>query len=783
MLKKIHNLLLKNIDTQEYILYQKSLILLNFSIIIAVATPFILLIYNYFGRLNVFLILALGVLFILIVTLQIILYHGYIRLYTHLLLILFLATAWVIIFIDSGEPLPSRIDTVIYSIVVMLMTPMAIFKRKWIIFIYYGFNILLINSYALYLHELFKLSSSVLIGFILDANIALILMSLISYNVYNLYLRSLKRAQLLEADTGARNMELLKANKELGHLNEKLSLSGNELKESEERYRLLYQNAPVGMGTVTLSDGKIFRLNHTAYVLLGLTEEHDISLLQFFDTDDDKKTFTAELLKNGELSDRELKLQRCDGTSFWGAVTARLYPDQLKAEIVFTDISKRKIAENYIHQLTFFDSLTGLPNKKLFVEHIFSEIRKTQRKSHGNILGIVSISIDGYKNFSDIHDTSEANRLLREVSRKIKGIFRDDDMVARFEANLFMVLLNDVSSPDDIKKIIHKIFKSFELSMTIGSTPIKINLNCGVSIFPGDGATPEQLIKNSELALYMARKQGRNKYHLFDAELNDKLINQILIEEELQQAIIDNLFTSYYQPRISSNGKVVSAESLIRWFSPTQGIIMPNEFIPIAEKTGMIKEIGRNILHQSCLQLREWSAISAAPFSVSVNVSPVELNDPAFIKSLTTIVSKTGIDPKLLELELTEQSLMFNQVEAIEKINEIHNLGIKIAIDDFGTGYSSLSKLKDMPIDIVKIDKSFIDNVPSDEKAVTIVTAMINLAKSLGFSVVVEGVETGQQLEFLNSLDIDEFQGYYFSRPLSPEDFNNKYFMKDNDVP
>ncbi len=779
MLKKLIEILFKEAINREYIVYRKTQVLFKFSLFILFVIPVILIIYLVSGRLTNNISITLISLLAITLLIQIFLYRGMLKTYTHSLLITFLLTLWIVIIFDTAKPLPSRMDTVIFISVLLAMTPMTIFNSIWTIVFYFTINIMALTGYAFFLYEKFNFSIFTLKGYILDNTISLTVLAVVCYYIYHTNLKSLQRAEKFKLDTEERNRELTEANKKLESLNDELSHSRDELKTSEERYRLLYHEAPVGMITVSLPEGEIFKTNAASSLIFGFGENHDLredfSFFSLFYSESEAKDFTSELLKSGEIFDREIRLKGRDENFFWGAITAKLSLDDSKAEIVLIDISQRKIAENYIHQLTFFDSLTGFPNKKLLAEHMFSEIKKTQRKSHGKIFGLMSILVENYKNFSDTHGASEANSLLRKTSRKLKTIFRDDDILARYDEDKFMVFLTEVNSTDDIKKIADKLFSQFSKPLLINNIQTKINLICGISIYPNDGNTPELLIKNSELALYMARKKGRNNYHLFDADLNEELLHHIYIEEELQTAIIENQLISYYQPRIDSDGKLRSAESLLRWFSPSSGTIFPEDFIPIAEKTGLIREIGKKTLLQACKQIKEWHKSSDNYFFISVNVSPVELMDRDFVSTLIETVQKHDVKPEYIELEITEQSLVYNEADAVQKLEKIHQMGFKIAIDDFGTGYSSLSKLKDMPIDTIKIDKSFISQVPSDEKAVTIVRAIIKLASSLGFSITVEGVETREQLDFLKNLPINEFQGYYFSRPLSPEDFHKKY--------
>jgi EAL domain-containing protein (putative c-di-GMP-specific phosphodiesterase class I) len=295
----------------------------------------------------------------------------------------------------------------------------------------------------------------------------------------------------------------------------------------------------------------------------------------------------------------------------------------------------------------------------------------------------------------------------------------------------------------------------------------------GICFYPDDGNNSGLLIKNSETAMYNARNRHLTSYSLFDEKLNSEMLSRLKIEKEMQDALSLKEFCVYYQPKVDVTQKIIGMEALVRWQSPVRGLIPPGVFIPIAEMNGMILQIGENVLYESCVQNRKWQEKGITPIPVAVNISPFEFNQGNVVSNIKAVLKDTGIDPRWLEIEITESGIMENEQDSIEKLSEIHNMNISISIDDFGTGYSSLSKLKDYPVDKLKIDKSFVDNLPESSKSVILVTSMIGLAHNLGFKVVTEGVETKTQFDYLCETGSDQFQGYYFSRPVDAEKFGN----------
>ncbi len=557
------------------------------------------------------------------------------------------------------------------------------------------------------------------------------------------------------------------------------------LRNSEERYRSLYDNALAGMITVQLDNRKLIGINELGYRMFGYSSRDeilgkDIIAEKHIDARTRDKIVNW-LREKGEIYSHETPFKRNDGSIFWGEVSARIYPDENKIEGIIIDITKRKKAEEQIHDLTYYDQLTRLPNRDKFRTSIQKEIMKAEMKKKGNIFAVMCLGIDRFKNINNIYGTETGDSLIKEVAGRLKMAVYENDVVARFEGDKFMILFSNIASRDDAGDLVRKTGSVFSNPFDVADEKIKITSSMGICLYPRDGEAPELLIKNSEAAMYNAKLEGLST-HFFDAELNDRILYQFQLENELQSAIDNGEFIIHYQPRVGvqngNNGDYVFSidgmESLIRWDSPKRGLVPPFHFIPLAEKTGMIVDIGYDILRKSCEQNKMWQNMGYCPIRVAVNLSPFQFSQPDLVANIEKITKEVGLDPEWLELEITESGIMQNEEKNIEKLIKLREKGFSIAIDDFGTGYSSLSKLQYYPIDTLKIDKSFIDNIVSNEKTAAITKYIINLARDLGFSVIAEGVETKEQIDFLLAHKCNQIQGFYYSKPLPSDEFEKK---------
>ncbi len=484
--------------------------------------------------------------------------------------------------------------------------------------------------------------------------------------------------------------------------------------------------------------------------------------------------FLNRLNQKGNVLNIEIPFMTQSKIRKWGEISARHDSENDTHSIVIIDISRRKETEEMLTYYTFYDQLTQLPNREMFTNKLKTEIIKSSRHDHNKMFAVMCLGIDRFKNINEMHGPGTGDRLLQKIALKLKTFFREDDLVARLNGDKFIILFAEIGSAEGIAEVEQKTFSAFADPYIVDGHIFLVTISVGVSIFPNDGKREDVLMRNAETAMYHAKEKGRNTYYLYDEKLNIEIIKRIRIAEELRHAIMRNEFTAFYQPQVRQDGLIIGMESLIRWHSPERGLVPPAEFIPIAEKNGMIEEIGNLILYEACLQNARWQAMGLRKVRVAVNLSPFQFNKADLAINIARVLRDTRLDPKWLELEITESGIMSNEAESIDKLMELKRLGLSISIDDFGTGYSSLSKLRDYPIETLKIDKSFIDNIPGNQKSSTIARTIIALAHNLGFKVVAEGVENKAQLSFLVQNRCDYFQGYYFSKPVSSKEFEEK---------
>lgn len=435
-------------------------------------------------------------------------------------------------------------------------------------------------------------------------------------------------------------------------------------------------------------------------------------------------------------------------------------------------------SQKELENLSNTDPLTNLPNRRLFnalLQHGISKVSRT--KKH---LAVIFLDLDQFKQVNDTLGHNVGDILLQEVALRLRKMLRESDTLARIGGDEFNILIEGFDRHSDLEPILTKIIDSFHLPFLCGEHEIRISSSLGVSVFPEDGESISDLIKNADLAMYRSKDSGRNRYSFFTKELGHIIENRTQILHALKNAIEKrDEFTLLYQPKVSAqSGKIVAVEALIRWNSSVLGWMAPDRFIRLAEETGLIIPIGTWVLQQSShdfMQLRSQGFIF--PY-IAVNVSAIQLEEEDFFEILTKIFNETKLDPQWLEIEITESYLATNAQHALSTLAKLRNMNIKIAIDDFGTGYSSLSYLKKLPVDRLKIDKSFIDDLPDSSEGVAITRAIIALAKTFNLSITAEGVETAEQLAFLQDEGCDEIQGYYYAKPLTLEEL--KTFITSN---
>ncbi|MFH1761832.1 MAG: EAL domain-containing protein [bacterium] len=436
----------------------------------------------------------------------------------------------------------------------------------------------------------------------------------------------------------------------------------------------------------------------------------------------------------------------------------------------FVRLFENKIVtqEEKIQHQAMHDPLTDLPNWILFKDRLSTELSRAKRMN--NSFALFLADLDDFKYVNEKLGYFIGDILIKQIAGRLTGCLREEDTAARLSGDKFLVLTPNCSSAEGAVIIAQKIMKNISGEYKADGKPVSITCSIGIAIYPGDGTTSDMLIKNCESAMHMAKGQ-RNTYRLYDEKLNRKIKKRIELEKEIKSAVSKSEFFLTYQPKVNNNGNIVSMETLIRWRSPRRGVVGPDEFIPIAENKGYIVNIGYWVLENACRQNKSWQDCGYPEMSVAVNLSPIQFKEERLVDRIKAILNKTGMDPKWLELEITETGIMENTARVKEILQEFHGLGIKNSIDDFGTGYSSLIKLIDLPMDAIKIDKSFIEKITINDQADTITKLTIEMAKQLNMITVAEGVENKNQLDFLNNIGCNQFQGYYFSRPLEAEGF------------
>jgi diguanylate cyclase (GGDEF)-like protein/PAS domain S-box-containing protein len=440
------------------------------------------------------------------------------------------------------------------------------------------------------------------------------------------------------------------------------------------------------------------------------------------------------------------------------------------AVIVFSDVSAaRTMALQMVHSAQH-DYLTDLPNRMLLNDRVSHAILLASR--HSQKVGVLFLDLDGFKHINDSLGHPIGDKVLQSIGRRLVSCVRLSDIVSRQGGDEFVVLLSEMAQSEDAAITARRMLRAVAEVHSIDQHELHITTSIGVSVYPDDGLDAETLIKNADTAMYQAKENGRQSYQFFTPAMNVRAVQRQSIEESLRRAVERREFVLHYQPKISlKTGQITGGEALLRWIHPTRGLVPPAEFIPVAEDSGLLLPIGRWVLREACKQARSWLDAGLPLPSVAVNISAMQFRDENFLEGVFAILKETGLDPRSLELELTESVLMKRAESAASVLQALRGRGVQVAVDDFGTGYSSLSYLRKFPIDALKIDQSFVRQITTTPNDTSIVTAVISMGRSLKLRVIAEGVETQQEMEFLQALHCDEAQGYYFSRPVAAPDF------------
>jgi len=440
---------------------------------------------------------------------------------------------------------------------------------------------------------------------------------------------------------------------------------------------------------------------------------------------------------------------------------------------VQTDLEESlKILSNQKIQLAYqanHDSLTNLPNRILFLDRLKQAIQIGKR--YNKYLAVLFIDLDHFKEINDSLGHDIGDKLLVEVAKRMKSVLRASDTLSRFGGDEFTVIVNDINKVEDLSRIIQTIMDVFKKPIKIKNNTLYVNMSIGISIYPNDAKEVNDLLKHADAAMYKAKESGRNTYCFYDEDMTQKAFDRIFLETSLREALVKDEIVVFYQPQIdASKNELVGMEALVRWNHPTKGMIYPDSFIPLAESTGMIVELDRIVMKKSIKQFHTWKKDGLNPGKLSINLAVKQLESNDFLDFVKTILNSQECTYSNIEFEVTEGQIMQNPEKSIKILNDINKLGISISIDDFGTGYSSLAYLKKLPINKLKIDKSFVQDLPSDLEDVAITKTIIKLCESLNLNVIAEGVETEEQKDFMLENGCKLIQGYYYSKPVSIEE-------------
>ncbi|MGK2952239.1 MAG: putative bifunctional diguanylate cyclase/phosphodiesterase [Thiobacillus sp.] len=447
---------------------------------------------------------------------------------------------------------------------------------------------------------------------------------------------------------------------------------------------------------------------------------------------------------------------------------------QANAQLVIATIEAHTLAEQIqtaladLDHQAHHDGLTDLPNRTLLNDRLAQAITLAHRQ--GKQLAVMFMDLDRFKHINDSLGHAVGDRLLQSVAHRLVGSMRHSDTVSRQGGDEFVLLLPDIEHVDDVSLSAQKMLMTLARPYLIDRHDLHIGASIGISIYPGDGQDAATLIKHADIAMYHAKESGRNNYKFFEPDMNARAVQRQSTEAGLRGALERQEFVLHYQPKIDlRSGTIVGVEALVRWQHPQRGLLEPTEFVPIAEDSGLILPLGRWVLREACRQARAWQDAGLPPITVAVNTSALEFRAGDFLEYLRATLDESRLEPRYLELELTESVLMRDAASADSVLHALSDLGVKLAVDDFGTGYSSLSYLRQFPIDTLKIDQTFVNQLTRNPDDATIVSAVISMGKSLKQRVIAEGVETAEQAAFLLAQHCDEGQGYFFGRPMGAE--------------
>jgi diguanylate cyclase (GGDEF)-like protein/PAS domain S-box-containing protein len=559
--------------------------------------------------------------------------------------------------------------------------------------------------------------------------------------------------------------------------NEELRRAQEELEASRSRYADLYDFAPVGYFTFD-KNGLILEVNIAGAGLLGVDRQRMVNKpFSLFVSKDDRDIFRLHLrdtLKKEIRRIVEIRLVKKDGSIIFVQLQSTAAEDsEGKLALCLTaaiDITGRKQMEEAIRHQAHHDALTNLPNRRLLMEILTIELAHARRGQ--TRLAVLFLDLDRFKYINDTLGHDAGDNLLREVVERLQQSVRASDTISRTGGDEFNILLTEIPHADDIIIIAQKVVRSFGKPFVLNGHEVNMSTSIGISIYPEDGESIEALFRNADIAMYHAKEQGGNSYQFYNPSMNIRSIERLRLESQLIQALEHGEFMVYYQPQFTIDDRqVYCVEALVRWRHPERGVLDPVHFIRLAEEIGCITAIDEWVLRTAVTQVREWHNSGLDRLCVAVNLSAKQFQKRDLVERISGILRETGLDPKHLDVEITESIAMANVEQTIPKMIKLAQMGVGICIDDFGSGYSSLNYLKKLPIQKLKIDKSFIRDIATDRDDRAIVGAVLAMAHKMSLRVIAEGVETEEQLDFLRAIGCQEVQGFLFSKPLPAEEF------------
>jgi diguanylate cyclase (GGDEF)-like protein/PAS domain S-box-containing protein len=552
----------------------------------------------------------------------------------------------------------------------------------------------------------------------------------------------------------------------------------NEIKHLEEiakKYQFLKDNAR-DIILLIREDGRVMEAN-TAAVEAYSYEYHELLAMNIDDLRASRFNCVMPFETKEEYSKGilfETLHKRKDGTTFYVEVSSKgtiFNGDYVLLDII-RDITDRKINEEKLHRLAYYDPVTDLPNKKHFSEYILKALNEAKEKDE--MIAVLFIDLDRYKKVNDTMGHLIGDKLLKEAADRFRTLTNDSVFAARVGGDEFIFIQGHIKSAEEAAELAYKILTIIKNPFYFEQQEIYITTSIGISLYPMHGEDDVTLMKNADMSMYRVKSSGRNNYEFYTTGINKEAYENIVIENSLHHAVENNELVLHYQPKFNAlTGKIIGMEALVRWENPKLGLVPPVKFITLAEENGLIIPIGKWVLKNACIQNKLWQDLGHAPMRVAVNLSVRQFEENNLIEVVDEILKETGLQPQYLELEVTETMAMKNMELIVKNLRKLKAMGIHIALDDFGTGYSSLKYLRNIPVDTLKIDRSFINDINSNSSYSTILDAIIDIAKRLGLGIIAEGVETEEQSSFLIDKKCYEMQGFLFSKPITKEEFEN----------